>query len=357
MPWQNNGNGEKPNPWGNGGGPRRGGGSGGGEPPHIDEYIKKGQEQLKQALPGGGKGFLLIILVVLLAWLFSGLYRVEPNEQGVVLQFGKRTELTGPGLHWHLPYPIETVEVRGVTDEKTISVGGRGGTGRRADRDESLMLTQDENIVDVRFNVVWRIKDIGDYLFQLQDPDGTIKSVAESVMRELVGQNQITPIITTARGTLEEEALIAIQTTLDEYNAGITVLRVQIIESEAPDEVKDAFLDVQRAEADQQRLRNEAARYANERIPAAQGQAEKLIQLAEAYRAQTVARAEGEAARFLSVYNEYVRAKDVTKKRIYLEAMEEILSGMDKIILDGDGGSGVVPYLPLNELNKKNKGE
>lgn len=353
MPWQNNGNGEKPNPWGNGGGPRRGGGSGGGEPPHIDEYIKKGQEQLKQALPGGGKGVSILLLILVIGWIASGLYRVEPNEQGVVLQFGKRTELTGPGLHWHLPYPIETVEVRGVTDEKTISIGSRVSNSRRADRDESLMLTQDENIVDVRFNVVWRIKDIGDYLFQLQDPDGTIKSVAESVMRELVGQNQITPIITTARGSIEEDALARIQTTLDEYQAGITVLRVQIIESEAPDEVKDAFLDVQRAEADQQRSRNEATRYANERIPAAQGQAEKLIQEAEAYRAQTVARAEGEAARFLSVYNEYVRAKDVTKKRIYLEAMEEILAGMDKIILDGDGGSGVVPYLPLNELNKR----
>lgn len=353
MPWQNNGNGDKPNPWGNGGGggPRRGGG--GDEPPHIDEFIKKGQEQLKQAMPGGGKGISLMLLVALILWIASGLYRVEPNEQGVVLQFGKRTELTGPGLHWHLPYPIETVEVRGVTDEKTVSVGGRSGSNRRADRDESLMLTQDENIVDVRFNVVWRIKDLGDYLFQLQDPDGTIKSVAESVMRELVGQNQITPIITTARGTLEENALRRIQETLDEYVAGITVLRVQIIESEAPAEVKDAFLDVQRAEANQQQSRNEAARYANQVIPEAQGQAEKLLQEAEAYRAQTVARAEGEAARFLSVYNEYVRAKDVTKKRIYLEAMEEILAGMDKIILDGDGGSGVVPYLPLNELNKK----
>ncbi len=356
MPWQNNG-GDKPNPWGNG--PKRGGGNGGGEPPHIDEFIKKGQEQLRQALPGGGSGFGLILLIGALLWLASGFYRVEPNEQGVVLQFGERTELTGPGLHWHLPYPVETVEVRGVTDEKTISIGSRTTNTRRAGRqttaslDESLMLTQDENIVDVRFNVVWRIKDLGNYLFQLQDPDGTIKSVAESVMRELVGQNQITPIITTARGTIEEEALIRIQQTLDEYVAGVTVLRVQIIESEAPDEVKDSFLDVQRAEADQQRSRNEAARYSNEVIPKAQGEAETLIQQAEAYRAQTVARAEGDAARFLSVYNEYVAAKDVTRKRIYLETMEEILSGMDKIIVDGKNGSGVVPYLPLNELKKK----
>ncbi len=359
MPWQNNGNGDKPNPWGNnnGGGPRRGGG---GEPPQIDEIIKKGQEQFKQAMPGGFGGIILILLVAVVLWALSGFYRVEPNEQAVVLQFGKRTESTGPGLNWHLPYPIETVEVRGVTDEKQILIGSRTTVSRRSGRqtvaapDESLMLTQDENIVDVRFNVVWRIKDLGDYLFRLQDPEGTIKSVAESAMRELVGQNKIVPIITTARGQLEENALLMIQRTLDEYETGVTILRVQIIESEAPDEVKDAFLDVQRAEADQQRARNVAAKYANEVIPRAQGTAEQLLQGAEAYRAQTVARAQGEAARFSSVYNAYVLAKDVTRKRIYLETMEDILAGMDKIIIDSEGGSGVVPYLPLNELKKKN---
>ncbi|PCI59711.1 MAG: FtsH protease activity modulator HflK [Kordiimonadales bacterium] len=362
MPWQNNGNGngDKKNPWGSGG-PKRGGGSngGGGEPPHIDDIIKKGQEQLQQFLPGGGKGIALIVLVAIIGWIGSGVYRVEPNEQGVVLRFGERTELTTPGLHWHMPYPVETVEVRGVTDEKTISIGSRQTVSRRSGRvsvaslDESLMLTQDENIVDVRFNVVWRIKDLGDYLFRLQDPDGTIKSVAESVMREHVGKNRITPIITTGRGGLEEQSLIDIQRTLDAYGAGITILRVQIIESEAPAEVKDAFLDVQRAEADQQKSRNVAAKYANEEIPKAEGQAAVLLQGAEAYRAQTVNRAEGEAARFLSVYNEYAKAKDVTRKRIYLETMEEILAGMDKIILDSNAGSGVVPYLPLNELGKK----
>jgi len=349
MAWQNDGGG-KPNPWGNG--PRRGGSSGGGEPPQIDEFIKKSQEQLKQVLPGGAGGAILILILVALIWLAWGFYRVQPNEQGVVLQFGKRTELTGPGLHWHLPYPIETVQVRGVTDEKTISIGSQVSRSR----DESLMLTEDENIVDVRFNVVWRIKNLGDYLFNLQDPQGTVKSVAESVMRELVGRNKITPIITTARGELEETAITQIQSTLDEYEAGVTVLRVQIIESEAPDEVKDAFLDVQRAEADQQSSRNKATRYANEVIPKAQGEAEQILQQAEAYRAQTVARAEGDAARFLSVYNEYVQAKDVTKKRLYLETMEDILSGMDKIIMDGAGGSGAVPYLSLNELTKKKAG-
>lgn len=354
MSWQNNGDGDRPNPWGNK--PRGGGGGrGGGNEPNIDEVIRKGQEKLKNVLPGGKGGPLLIVLIALLFWVATGVYRVQPNEQGVVLRFGERTVLTGPGLHWHLPYPIETVEVRGVTNEETISVGARTGTTRRGTLDESLMLTQDENIVDVRFNVVWQIKDLGNYLFKLRDPEATIKAVAESVMRELVGQNRIVPIITTAREALQQQALEQISATLDSYESGVRVLRVQIIESEAPEAVKDAFLDVQRAEADQQRSRNEATRYANEVIPAAQGEAERMIQQAEAYRAQTVARAEGEAARFTSVYNEYVLAKDVTRKRIYLETMEHILAGMDKIVVDGNG-SGVVPYLPLNELNKSKTG-
>ncbi|TNE65575.1 MAG: FtsH protease activity modulator HflK [Alphaproteobacteria bacterium] len=357
MPWQNNGDRERPNPWGQG--PRRGGG-GGGEPPHIDDFIRKGQDKLRSALPGGAGGFSVIALVAVLLWLASGLYRVDANEQAVVLTFGKWTDNASPGLHWHLPYPIESAEVRGVTDEKQISIGSREidprrGRGSSARPDESLMLTADENIVDIRFNVVWRIKDLGQYLFKIEDPEETIKAVAESAMRELVGTNKIVPIITTGRGQLEQDVLTLLQSTLDNYEAGVTILRVQIIESEAPAEVKDAFLDVQRAEADQQRFRNEAEAYRNKVVNEAEGSAEKLIQEAEAYRAQTVARAQGEAARFMSVYNEYVQAKDVTKKRIYLETMEEILSGMDKVILETDGAT--VPYLPVTEMLKKQKSE
>lgn len=357
MPWQSNGDGERPNPWG-GGGPRRPGG-GGSEPPQLDDLIRKSQDQLRRALPGGKGGAGIIFLAILLIWLMSGLYRVGTNEQAVVLQFGKWTESAGPGLHWHLPFPIETVEVRGVTDEKTIEIGSRGTMGRPGLRqvsssatDESLMLTQDENIVDIKFNVVWRIKDLGNYLFNISDPDGTVKAVSESAMRELVGQNKITPIITTARGQIEADALQLIQDTVDSYEAGIEVLRVQIIESEAPAEVKDAFLDVQRAEADQQRMKNEADAYANKVVPEARGTAEQMKQEAEAYRARIVANAQGEASRFTSVYNEYKLAKDVTRKRMYLETMEEILTGMDKIVIDENAGSGVVPYLPLNELSK-----
>ena len=355
MPWQDNGNGERPNPWGNG--QRGGGGRGGGNEPNIDEVIRKSQEKLKSALPGGKGGVFLALIVAAVLYFFWGAYQVKPNEQGVILRFGERVDLRGPGFVW-IPRPFETIEIRGVTDEKTTSVGIRSNSRRSGGLDESLMLTEDENIVDVRFNVVWQIRDLGNYLFKLRDPEGTVKAVSESVMREIVGQNKIVPIITTAREQIQREALEQIIETLDSYESGIRVLRVQIIESEAPEAVKDAFLDVQRAEADQQRSRNEATRYANEVIPRAQGEAERMLQQAEAYRAQTVARAEGEAARFTSVYNEYVTAKDVTKKRIYLETMEQILSGMDKIILDGDAGSGVVPYLPLSELNKsKNGGE
>ena len=359
MPWQNNGDkGDRQNPWGGG---QRGGGGGGGEPPHIDEYIKKGQDQLKAALPGGKGGISLVLSLLAGLWLASGIYSVEPNEQAVVLQFGKWTESTSSGLHWHLPYPIETVEVRGVTDEKTVEIGSFSQNTRRgrqtiSSRDESLMLTGDENIVDIKFNVVFRIKDLGQYLFNLSNPEQTVKVVSESVMREIVGKNNITPIITTARDRIQREALAQIQNTIDSYETGISILRVQIIESEAPDEVKDAFLDVQRAEADQQRLQNEADAYKNKIVPEARGGAVQMVQQAEAYRAQTVARAQGEAARFTSVYNEYVQAKDVTRQRMYLETMEKIMADMDKIILDGNGAGGVVPYLPLNELKKRKSG-
>lgn len=353
MPWKNNGDDNNQNPWGSGGGK----GGGGGEPPNIDDIIKKSQEQLRDAMPGGKKGFGLMGLAALIVWVWTGVYSVEPNEQAVVMRFGKWIESTGPGLHWHLPYPIESAEVRGVTNEVQVEIGSRTQTSRNGTRrtiqalDESLMLTGDENIVDIKFNVVWRIKDLGQYLFKLSDPDGTVKAVAESVMREMVGQKEITPIITTARLQLEQESLSLIQDTLDNYEAGIDIVRVQIIESEAPEQVKDSFLDVQRAEADQQTLINQAEAYRNKAVPEARGAAEQLIQEARGYQAITVADAEGKAARFTSVYDEYKLAKEVTKKRIYLETMEGILQGMDKTIIDSS--AGVVPYLPLNELNKK----
>ncbi|MCJ9427477.1 FtsH protease activity modulator HflK [Kordiimonas marina] len=356
MPWQNNGDGDRPNPWGSG--PRRGGG-GGGEPPQIDDIIRKGQEQIRKALPGGGGGVVIMLLVAFMLWLASGIYRVGTNEQGVVLLFGKWIESSAPGLHWHLPYPIESAEVRGVTDEQQTLIGSRESEDRRGIRssarpDESLMLTADENIVDVRFNVVWKIKDLGQYLFKIKRPEQTVKAVSESVMRELVGETNIVPIITKGRDRLQTDARALIQQTLDSYQAGVEVIRVQILEAEAPAEVKDAFLDVQRAEADQQRFRNEAEAYRNKVVNEAEGNAEKTIQQAEAYKAQTIARAEGEAARFKDVYAQYALAKDVTKKRLYLETMEDVLSGMHKVILDAKGGT--VTYLPVGDLLKTQSG-
>ncbi len=356
MSWQNNGDGDRPNnPWGNG---QRGGGGRGGNEPNIDEVIRKGQEKLKKILPGGKGGILLLVLGALAIWMASGFYVVATNENAVVLRFGEYQSTNRPGLHWHIPYPVETVEVQGITDKRLTQIGSVGAQPRTSSRRvaNSLMLTRDENIVDVRFNVVWQISDLDSYLFNITDHEATVAAVSESVMRELVGQRDIVPIITSGRGPLQDASKETIQATLDKYQAGILILEVQIQESDAPAEVKDAFLDVQRAKADSQRFVNEANKYRNEQVPAAQGAAERATQLAEGYRARIVAGAEGEAARFLSVYNEYVQAKDVTKKRLYLETMEQILAGMDKIILDGSAGSGVVPYLPLDQLTKKSDG-
>lgn len=364
MPWQSNGGGDNPNPWGdrpkggsNGSGGRPGGGGGsGGEPPNFDTMIKEGQERLQQILPGGRGGIWMVIVALFIVWMLSGIYRVGTNEQAVVMQFGKYTETTGPGPHWHLPYPIETVEIRGVTIENTIEIGSDTlvrGRQSVSSRDESMMLTGDENIVEVKFNIVWKISDLGLYLFNLADPALTVKNVAASVMRERVGKNQILTIITRGREQLQDETRDGMQQTLDEYKSGIEILRVQISDSQAPTEVRDAFEDVQRAEADQKRFENEAEGYRERIVPEARGQAQRTLANAEAYAASVVAKAEGEAQRFSSVYEEYRQSKSVTRKRIYLETMEDILSGMDKIILDGEAGSGVVPYLPLNEVGGK----
>lgn len=373
MAWQSNGGGDRPNPWGSGGGNgsggdgrRRGpsgGGSGGngGEPPNIDEMIRQSQDKLKTVLPGGRGGIVLILIVLGALWAATGIFKVESNEEAVVLQFGKFSRSAGAGLHWHLPFPIETSEIRAVTQENTEEIGVpilRSSRGRSipSNRNESLMLTGDENIVDLKFNVVWRISSLSDFLFNLSEPERTVKSVAESVMRELVGKNAITPIITTARGQLESDAKARIQEVLDQYGAGVSIRRVQIQESQAPDQVREAFREVQDAEAQKQTLQNQALAYQARVVPEAEGQAQRILEEANGYAAAVVAKAEGEASRFSAVYAEYRQARSVTRKRIYLETMEEILAGMDKIILDGQGGSGVVPYLPLNEINKgKNK--
>jgi membrane protease subunit HflK len=294
-------------------------------------------------------------------WGFSGFFRVEPDELGVVLRFGKQTREVQPGLNYHLPYPIETVLLPKALRINKIDIGmrtvedSRRGTAVRDVPEESLMLTGDENIVDVDFSVLWKVKPtgVGEYLFNIQNPEGTVKAVAESAMREVVGRSEIQPILTGARQNIENAVQELMQRTLDHYNAGILITQVQLQKVDPPAQVIDAFRDVQAARADLERAQNEAQTYANRVVPESRGRVAQITQAAEAYRQQTVAEATGQTSRFLKIYEQYKKAPDVTRQRMYLETMERVLGGADKIILDsGTGGSGVVPYLPLGELSR-----
>jgi membrane protease subunit HflK len=303
---------------------------------------------------------MILIVLAVLGWAASGLFRVEPDELGVVLRFGKHVRTVQPGLNYHLPYPIETRLLPKALQVNTLSIGsrlseGRSGTTSRDVPEESLMLTGDENIVDVDFAVLWRIKPdgVGDYLFNLQNKEGTVKAVAESAMREVIGRSEIAPILTGARAVTEQAVHDLMQKTLDDYGAGVLITQVQLQKVDLPAQVIDSFRDVQAAQADQQRLQNEAQTYANRVVPEARGRAAQILQAAEGYKQQTVAEAQGQTARFLKVYEEYKKAPDVTRERLYLETMERVLGSSDKVILDqGTASPGVVPYLPLPELRR-----
>ncbi len=350
-------------PWGTP--PGGGNGSGRGPmPPDIDEIIRKIQNTINKFLPGGsksgGKPIVVVLIILGLIWTASGLYRVLPDEQGVVLRFGKFIKTTQPGLNYHIPIPIESVQTPKVTKVNRMDIGFRSegdsgfSTGGVADvPEESLMLTGDENIVNIDFSVFWVIKDAGKFLFKIQDPQGTVKAAAETAMREVIAKSRIQPILTEGRAKIEIETQEIIQSILDEYNSGIQVTQVQTQKADPPDQVIDAFRDVQAARADMERSKNEAEAYANDVIPRARGEAQKILQAAEAYKKQVVAKAEGEASRFISIYNEYAKAKEVTQERMYLETMEKVLADIDKVIIDKNVSSGVVPYLPLPALTKK----
>jgi membrane protease subunit HflK len=356
MPWNNQTGGGRPG--GGGRGPWGNGPSGGNTPPDLEEFLKRSQERLRQALPKGfgGSGTLIVGLIVVAVWLMSGIYVVDPDEQGVVLRFGAFVGRTTPGINYHLPWPVETVETPKVTRENQLNIGYRLGNseGARDVPEESLMLTGDENIVDINFTVFWVIKDASAFLFNVQSPDtqldGTIKAVAESAMREVVGKNQIEPILTANREPIQDEVRILMQRILDAYGAGVTVTRVQMQKADPPAQVIEAYRDVQAARTDQDRMRNEAEAYANKVVPEARGQAARIVQQAEGYKQQVTAEAQGEAARFTSIYDEYKKAPDVTRRRIYLDTMRDVFADMNKVIVDSKGGSGVVPYLPLPEL-------
>src|SRR6187200_2191318 len=361
MPWSNQGGG----PWGSGGskgpwgsGPQ----SSGPTPPDLEDLLRRSQDRLRSVLPGGnmgGRGFALLALGAIVLWGVSGFFRVEADEVGVVLRFGKEIREVQPGLNYHLPYPIETALTPKALQVRKIDIGMRivddlrRGTTVRDVPEESLMLTGDENIVDVDFSVLWRIKPngVGEYLFNIQNPEGTVKAVAESAMREVVGRSEIQPILTGARQNIETGVQDLMQSVLDKYGAGIQITQVQLQKVDPPSQVIDAFRDVQAARADLERAQNEAQTYANKVVPEARGRASQITQNAEAYREQTVAEAKGATSRFLQVYDEYKKAPDVTRQRMYLETMERLFGGTDKIILDS--GTGAVPYLPLDQLSRR----
>ena len=355
---------------GNNGGGRRPGDDNQPQIPEIDELMKKGQERLRVLMGGrgnggmngsggggGGGGFKLNrgtiglgILAVVALWAFSSFYRVQPEEQSVELFLGEYYATGQPGLNF-APWPVVTAEVLPVTREQTedIGVGGRGS-------DAGLMLTGDENIVDIDFQVVWNITDPAKFLFNLRDPRMTIRAVSESAMREIIAQSDLAPILNRDRGVIASRLEELIQSTLDSYDSGVNIIRVNFDKADPPEPVIAAFRDVQAAEQERDRLRNVADAYANRVLAEARGEAAQVLEQAEGYRAQVVNEAEGEASRFLAVLGEYQNAPEVTRKRLYLETMEQVLGRVDKIILDengqGGGGNGVVPYLPLNELRR-----
>ncbi|WP_430463751.1 FtsH protease activity modulator HflK [Tabrizicola sp.] len=356
------------------GGPRRPGE--GPQIPEIDELMRKGQEQLRVLMGGGGRrpsggaggggagegpnlfskqGFVLGAFAALALWGYASFYTVKPEEQSVELFLGEFSAIGNPGLNF-APWPVVTAEIVQVTGERTTEVG----SGAAGAMDTGLMLTRDQNIVDMEFQVVWNIEDASKYLFNLADPNDTIRAVSESAMRDIIARSELAPVLNRDRGRIASDLLAAVQGTLDSYDAGINVVRVNLAKADPPREVIDAFREVQAAQQERDRLEKEADAYANRVTAGARGQAAQLLEEAEAYRAQVVNNAQGEASRFLAVYSEYVKAPEVTRKRMYLETMERVLGGMNKVILDGvsggEAGQGVVPFLPLNELGRMNSG-
>jgi len=355
-------------PWGNGGGQGPSGGGSGPQAPDIEEIIRKGQDKFRSLLPGGiggGRGILLILLIASVFWAFSGVYRVNPGEQGVELMFGEYIKRTGPGIHFWAPSPIGDVIKVNVENTNTINVGFRG-TGSRggsdASRDisqESLMLTGDQNIIDIDFVVQWRIKNAAEFLFNIRNPEATVKIAAESAMREIIGQTPLEAALTSSRQKVQDDSLTLLQSILDSYKAGVYIAKIQLQKVDPPKDVIDAFNDVQRAKQNQEQLVNEAAAYKNDIVPRARGLAQKMIEDAGAYRQQMINESEGEAQRFLSIYNAYKGNTVVTKRRIYLEQMQKVLNSSEVTIIDqgGAGGQGgVVPYLPLPEIKKRSTG-
>jgi len=379
----NNDDDHRPNPWGN---PQGGGrpqddrpqgqqgyrpgqhSSAGGDDIDLDALLRKAKENFGQFIPGnpngnqnGAKLIPIAIGIALVLWLLSGLYFIQPNQNGVVLTFGKYTRTDEiPGPKWKIPWPIQTVNIVDVTTERRIQIGyanndtGYNATNANTSHQESLMLTGDENIVDINFVVLWRVGNAKDFLYSVRDPEDTIAMVAASTMREIIGQTKIQSALTDARTKIQGDAKTLMQKLLDDYHAGVVINNVQLQKVDPPAAVVDAFNEVQRARQKKEELRNLAEAYRNDIIPRAKGEAEKMRQDAAAYKQQVVDRATGEAERFNSVYAAYKNAPDVTSERMYLETLEQIIKSTKTIVL-GNKDSNVLPYLPLNDLKKETK--
>ena len=364
-PWGGGGTGGGQGPWG--GKSSGGGGSGGnaGGPPDLEELIRKGQDRFKNLMPGGVggvKGIFLAVLLIVFVWLLSGLYRVQPGENGIELLFGKYVNTTQAGLNFWAPWPVGSIMRPNVEQTNQINVGFRSlGPGRGdAARDvpeESLMLTGDQNIIDIDFVVQWRIKDAKDFLFNIRDPRSTVKLAAESSIREIVGQTPLEEVLATKRTEVETRTRDVLQRIMDDYKAGVFIAEVKMQKVDPPQKVIDAFNDVQRARQDKERQQNEAEAYRNDIVPKAKGEASRQLEQAAAYRERLIKEADGEAKRFVSVYEAYLTGKDVTVRRLYLERMQDVLKKSEKVIIEnGQGGTGVVPYLPLPEIKKRSQG-
>ena len=367
--------GSRQNPWGNvqdiksgsrsgqrrGGGGNRGGGST--PPPDLEEMLQKAKENFSDVMPGGtqGGGVIALILLALGAlWAASGFYVVNPGENAVIQRFGAwQTTKSEPGLGYHLPAPIETKTVLNVEEIRNLNIGFAEGLtrsrtlARRELPEESLMLTSDRNIVDLHLIIQWNIKSAEDFVFNIRDQENTIKKVAESAIREVVGQTDMFPIITTGRTAVAQRTQQILQNNLDAYESGVNITQVLIDKAEVHPDVQGAFQDVQSAKQDAEDVQNRAEAYREDILPKARGRAIQMLQEAEAYKQSTIAEAKGNADRFNAVYQAYLSGKDVTKERIYIETIEKVLKGAEKIIIDQNTGQGVVPYLPLNELNTK----
>jgi len=380
MPWSdnsgNNGNNGR-GPWGqppkNNGGPRRPGQSG--DAPDLEELLQASRERLKRAFPSGGGrrggggapelnartiGFGAAVAFVL--FLFSGVYFVQPQEQAVVTTFGQYANITGPGPHWRMPV-AQAATIVPVDQQQTAYIGFIAGRGQ-ASSQENLMLTSDRNIVDISFSVDWKVNraaaepgelpNAAKLIFNIDDPEKMVKAVAEAAMRETIGSSRLDPIITSGQALVTEQTRVRIQEVLDSYDSGIEILRVNMEKPEPPAAVREAFVDVVKARSEKEEAINNAERLANQIIPVAEGEARRIIEGARAYAARVEADSLGQANRFDKIFEEYRRAPEVTRQRMYLETVEDVLGDMNKIIVEDDAGSGVVPYLPLNELNRRN---